>query len=211
MQDASLGKLPLVDAKSDENDNTNDQRGQHRSGCPCKNAATEIEPGQKQSQASGKESEPRKVESTKLLQEGQVVKAGVSFRGPVANEEADCSCSPKCHLDPLHDESARRRRKEDKGRRNSRRNCASQCAGLSWSGRLLSAVLNKPRPKRRCSSRPAPLQIIHISLPNLHLSACSTVDSLGLHFLGNISLGTQYARGTVANPKPISIWATISR
>ena len=37
------------------------------------------------------------------------------------------------------------------------------------------------------------------------------VDLLGLHFLGNISLGTQYANGVVANPKPIKICATISR
>lgn len=30
-------------------------------------------------------------------------------------------------------------------------------------------------------------------------------NSLGLHFLGNISLGTQYARDTVAKPNPIRI------
>ena len=31
------------------------------------------------------------------------------------------------------------------------------------------------------------------------------MDLLGLHFRGNISLGTQYARGTVANPNPMRI------
>jgi hypothetical protein len=36
-------------------------------------------------------------------------------------------------------------------------------------------------------------------------------DLLGLHFLGQISEGTQYAKGTVANPNPIRIWATITR
>jgi hypothetical protein len=39
----------------------------------------------------------------------------------------------------------------------------------------------------------------------------SSVDLLGLHFLGTISLGTQYARGTVAKPIPIMIWAPITR
>lgn len=36
-------------------------------------------------------------------------------------------------------------------------------------------------------------------------------DLLGLHFLGQISEGTQYANGTVAKPNPIRIWATITR
>ena len=112
VQNASLGKLPLVDAESDENYDTNDERGQHWGSRPCKNPATEVESGQKQSQASGKESESGKVESTKLLPKGQVIQAGVSLRGPVANEEADGSCSPKCHLDPLQDDSATRGRRE---------------------------------------------------------------------------------------------------
>lgn len=33
----------------------------------------------------------------------------------------------------------------------------------------------------------------------------SPVHLLGLHFRGRISLGTQYAKGTVANPNPIMI------
>ena len=37
------------------------------------------------------------------------------------------------------------------------------------------------------------------------------VDSLGLHLLGKISLGTQYDRGTAAKPKPIRNCAMISR
>ena len=33
----------------------------------------------------------------------------------------------------------------------------------------------------------------------------------GRHFLGKISLGMQYARGTVAKPNPIRVWAAIRR
>lgn len=35
--------------------------------------------------------------------------------------------------------------------------------------------------------------------------------SLGLHFFGNISLGTQYANAVDAKPKPMRTWAAISR
>jgi len=40
--------------------------------------------------------------------------------------------------------------------------------------------------------------------PDFH-TALEMINLLGLHFLGKISLGTTYAKGTVANPKPIKI------
>ena len=60
--------------------------------------------------------------------------------------------------------------------------------------------------QQRRSLLPVPLKHVTSDNPS-HLIEVL----LGLHFRGRISLGTQYANGTVANPNPIRTWARISR
>lgn len=53
-----------------------------------------------------------------------------------------------------------------------------------------------------------------IFLQNWHgkcLSFAELIRLLGRHFRGRISLGTEYASGTVAKPKPMSVCAAITR
>ncbi len=106
MEDASLGKLPLVDAERDQDHDANDQRCEHWGSTPGENAPTKVQSSQEQSQAGGEKCASGKVESTKLLPNGQMIQAGVSLRRPVPNKESDGSCPPKCHLNPLQEESA---------------------------------------------------------------------------------------------------------
>ncbi len=50
-----------------------------------------------------------------------------------------------------------------------------------------------------------------VSFSMLIITQLLNDNLLGLHLRGKISLGTTYAKGTVANPIPINIWAPISR
>lgn len=101
MQDTNLSELPLVDSESDEDDNPDDQSGEDWCTSPFENTASEVQPSQEEGQTRCQESKAWKVKSTKLLQEGEVIQAGVSFWWPVTNEETNCGNSPKRHLNPL--------------------------------------------------------------------------------------------------------------
>lgn len=61
---------------------------------------------------------------------------------------------------------------------------------------------------QRDSCHLAPLSLMS-AMPFSHYHRRSSL--LGRHLRGKISLGMQYASGTAAKPKPISIWAPITR
>ena len=113
VQDTSLCTLPFVDAEDDENDKTSDKRDQNTSIGPAEQVTTQIEPRQEQRQARSEKTASGEIEFAELLQEREVIETGVPLGRPVTEENADCSCCPESHLDPLKDRSADTSRSEE--------------------------------------------------------------------------------------------------
>ena len=105
-QDTCFGAFPFVQAKADENNDSNNHTCQDPRVRPGEETTAQVESSQKESKARCEKTESGKIEMTELLPEGKVVQPSVSFWRPVSEEDANRCQTPECHLDPLEEISA---------------------------------------------------------------------------------------------------------
>lgn len=94
VHDSSFSSFPFIDTEADEDHESDDQCAYNTCIGPSVKTATEIEANQEEGQTCSQETKSRQVEVTQLLDECQVIKSSMSFRGSVSNEYAYRSQSP---------------------------------------------------------------------------------------------------------------------
>lgn len=125
-----------------------------------------------------------------------MIEACVSFRRPISEEDSQCGDPPYCHLDPL--QACHYAVERD-----------SRAAYVELSPTIHRVGAGKGTYGQRRSDSSHAGGDVHPTLGHCGSGSAKILTAtclglLGRHLLGKISLGTLYARGTAANPNPMS-------